>query len=64
MEQSRDSTNRNRIRGRSGRTSEHEVTKSISVKGQDCKSGECAMKAEGLTLGGLCRVSKWGLRGL
>ncbi len=53
-----------RTGSRSGRTSEHEVTKSISVKGQGCKSGGCAMKADGLTPGGLCRVSEWGLRGL
>ena len=52
------------MRGRTGRTSEHEVTKSISVKGQGCKSGGCAMKAGGLTPGGLYRVSERKLRGL
>jgi hypothetical protein len=57
-------TNRNRIRGRSGRTSELKVTKFISVKGQGCKSDECAMKADGLSPGGLRRVSESGLRGL
>ncbi len=43
---------RNQIGGRSGRTSEQKVTKTVSVKGQGCKSGECAMKADGLTPGG------------
>ena len=62
VEQSRDSTDRNRIRGSYGRTSEQKVTKSISVKGHGCKFGECAVKAVGLTPGGLLRVVDWRLR--
>ena len=62
VEQSRDLTDRNRIRGSYGRTSEHKVTKSISVKGHGCKFGECAVKAVGLTPGGLLRVADWRLR--
>jgi len=38
------------------------VAKSISTKGHGCKSGRCAVKAVGLTPGGLPRVSKAGLR--
>ena len=37
--------------------------KSISIKGQGCKSGRCAVKAVMLTPGGLHRVSNSGLRG-
>jgi hypothetical protein len=62
VEQSRNSTDRNRIRGSYGRTSEHEVTKSISVKGYGCKFGECALKAVGLTPGGLLCVADSRLR--
>jgi hypothetical protein len=62
VEQSRDSTDRNRIRGSYGRTSEHKVTKSISVKGHGCKFGGCAVKAVELTPGGLLRVVDWRLR--
>jgi hypothetical protein len=54
VEQNRDLTNRNRIRGMLGRTSGQLVAKSISIKGQDCRSGRCAGKAPGLTWGGLC----------
>jgi RNA-directed DNA polymerase len=39
VERNRDPTNRNRIRGSIGRTSGQEVAKSISIKGQNCKSG-------------------------
>ena len=39
-----------------GRTSGQEVAKSISIKGQGCKSGGCARKAAGLTPGDLHRV--------
>src|SRR6266446_5071691 len=56
VEQSRDPTNRNRIRGSAGRTSGQDVAKSISIKGQNCKSGGCAMKAVGLTPRDLHRV--------
>ena len=62
VEQNRDLTNRNRIRGIPGRTSGQLVAKSISIKGQDCRSGRCAGKAIGLTWGGLCRVLVLGLR--
>jgi len=53
VERNRDPTNSNRIRGRLGRTSGQEVAKSISIKGQGCKSGGCARKAAGLTPGDL-----------
>jgi len=56
VEQNRDPTNRNRIRGRAGRTSGQGFAKSISIKGQSCKSGGCATKDAGLTPGGLHRV--------
>jgi hypothetical protein len=56
VEQSRDLTNRNRIGGRAGRTSGREIAKSISIKGQSCRSGGCAMKDAGLTPGDLRRV--------
>jgi len=44
VEQNRDPTNRNRIRGSVGRTSGQDVAKSISIKDRDCKSGGCARK--------------------
>ena len=50
--------NRNRIRGGIGRTSGQEVAKSISIKGQNCKSGGYARKAAGLTPGDLHRVPR------
>ena len=56
VEQSRDPTNRNRIRGSTGRTSGQAFAKSISINGQNCKSGGCAMKAVGLTPRDLHRV--------
>ena len=63
MEQRRDPTDRNRIRGSCGRTSERLITKSISVKGHRCKFGGCGLKAGVLTLGGLRRVpTESGLR--
>ena len=61
MNQNRDLTDRNRIRGRLGRTSGRLIAKSISIKGQACISGRCAGKAIELTWGGLRRVPK-GLR--
>ena len=62
MEQSRDPTNRNRIRGILGRTSGRLIAKSNSIKGQDCRSGRCAGKAIELTWGGLHRVPNLELR--
>ena len=56
VEQTRDLTNRNRIRGMLGRTSGPLIAKSISIKGQGCRSGRAAGKAIELTWGGLCRV--------
>ena len=56
MEQSRDPMDKNRIRGRPGRTSEPKVAKSIAIKDRGGKSGGCAVKAVGLTSGGLRRV--------
>jgi hypothetical protein len=56
VEQSRDPTNRNRIRGRVGRTSGQSTAKSISINGQNCKSGGCAAKAVELTPRDLRRV--------
>ena len=58
--QNRDLTNRNRIRGILGRTSGQLIAKSISIKGQGCRSGRCAGKAIKLTWGDLRRVpSVW-----
>ena len=56
MEQNRDLTNRNRIRGIPGRTSGRLIAKSTSIKGQDCRSGRGAGKAIELTQGGLRHV--------
>ncbi len=39
-----------------GRTSGRLIAKSISIKGQGCRSGRAAGKAIELTWGGLCRV--------
>jgi len=64
VEQSHDLTDRNRIRGRPGWTSGLMIAKSISIKGQGCKSGRCVAKAVVLTSGGLDRVPEPGLRGL
>ena len=52
-EQTRDLTNRNRIRGIPGRTSGQRIAKSISIKAQGCRSGRDAGKAIELTQGGL-----------
>ena len=51
-----ESMDKNRILGIPGRTSGQRIAKSISIKGQDCRSGRCAGKAIELTWGGLRRV--------
>ena len=56
MEQNRDLTNRNRIRGILGRTSGRLIAKSISIKDQGCRSGRDAGKAIELTQGDLRHV--------
>ena len=56
MEQNRDLTNRNRIRGIPGRTSGPLIAKSISINDQGCRSGRGAGKAIELTQGGLRHV--------
>ena len=56
MEQNRDLTNRKRIRGISGWTSGPLIAKSISIKGQGCRSNRDAGKAIELTQGGLRHV--------
>jgi hypothetical protein len=56
VEQTRGLTNRKRISGIPGRTSGQRIAKSISIKGQDCRSGGRAGKAIELTWGGLRRV--------
>ena len=58
VEQSRDPMDKNRIRGLPGRTSGPMIAKSIAIKGRGGKSGGCAVKAVGLTSGGLRRVRK------
>jgi len=63
VEQSRDLTDRNRIRGILDWASGQLIVKPISIKGQGCGSGRCAVKAVELTSGDLCCVPKWGLRG-
>ncbi len=63
VEQNRDLTNRNRIRGILGWTSGRLIAKSISIKGQGCRSGRCAVKALELTSGGLRRVPDFGTEG-
>ena len=62
MEQNRDLTNRKRIRGISGRTSGPLTAKSISIKGQGCRSAGGAAKAIELTQGGLRHVPTLELR--
>ncbi len=62
MEQNRDLTNRKRIRGISGRTSGRLIAKSISIKGQGCRSDRDAGKAIELTQGGLRHVPTSELR--
>ena len=49
---------KNRIRGLPGRTSEREIAKSAAIKGRGGKSGGYAVKAIGLTSGGLRRVQQ------
>jgi hypothetical protein len=44
---------KNRIRGRQGRTSGQRTAKSTSIKGTGCKSGGCARKVAELTSGDL-----------
>ena len=56
MEQNRDLTNRNRIRGIPGRTSGQRTAKSIFIKGQGSRFGRGAGKAIELTQGDLRRV--------
>ena len=62
MEQNRDLTNRNRIRGILGRTSGPRIAKSISINDQGCRSGRGAGKAIELTQGGLRHVPTLELR--
>ena len=62
MEQNRDLTNRNRIRGIPGRTSGRRIAKSTSIKDQGCRSGRGAGKAIELTQGGLRHVPPLELR--
>jgi hypothetical protein len=62
VEQNRDLTNRKRIRGISGRTSGRLIAKSISIKGQSCRSDRDAGKAIELTQGGLRHVPTSELR--
>lgn len=65
VEQRREPTNRNRIRGIPGWTSGPLTAKSISIKGPGCRSGGCAPKAVELTPGGLPTVpgiEDWGDR--
>jgi hypothetical protein len=56
VEQRCEPTHRNWIERRQGRTSEHEITKSISIKGRQRKSSGYALTERGLTPGGLRRV--------
>lgn len=56
VERKREPMNKNRIRGRFGRTSWHESAKSTSIKDHCGKFGGCAQKIVKLTSGGLCRV--------
>ena len=58
VEQSRDPMDKNRIRGLPGRTSGPMIAKSIAIEGRGGISGGCAVKAVGLTSGGLRRVRK------
>ena len=62
MEQNRDLTNRNRIRGIPGRTSGRLIAKSTSIKDQGCRSGRGAGKAIELTQGDLRHVPTLELR--
>jgi len=62
-EQNRGLTNRNRIRGISGRTSGQRTAKSIFIKGQGCRFGRGAEKAIELTQGDLRHVPTVGTEG-
>ncbi len=62
MEQNRDLTDRNRIRGIPGRTSGRLTAKSTSIKDQGCRFGRGAGKAIELTQGGLRHVPTLELR--
>ena len=53
---------RHRIRGLPGRTSEQPIAKSTVIKGRGGRSGVRAVKAVGLTSGGLRCVPDSGLR--
>ena len=63
VEQSRDPTNRNRIRGLPGRTSGLATAKSSAIKDRGGRSGGCAVKAVELTSGDLRRVPASGTEG-
>jgi hypothetical protein len=56
VEQSRDPMDKNRIRGLPGRASDRMIAKSRAIKDRGGISGGCAVKAVGLTSGGLRRV--------
>ena len=56
VERTREPMDKNRMRGRFGRTSWHESAKSTSIKDQSGKFGGCAWKIVKLTSGGLCRL--------
>ena len=62
MEQTCEPMYKNRIRGIRCRTSGQLIAKSISIKGNGCKSGGCARKAVELTSGDLPFVRDSGLR--
>ena len=62
VEQNRDLTNRKRMRGIPGRTSGRLIAKSISIKGQGCRSDRGAGKVIELTQGGLRHVPNSELR--
>jgi len=62
VEQNRGLTNRNRISGIPGRTSGRLIAKSISIKGQGCRSDRDAGKAIELTQGDLRHVPTLELR--
>ena len=62
VEQSRGPMDEHRIRGLPGRTSEQPIAKSTVIKGRGGRSGVRAVKAVGLTSGGLRCVSVTRLR--
>jgi hypothetical protein len=62
VEQKREPTNRNRIRGIPSRAKGQPTNKPISIKDSDCRSGGCALKAVELTPGDLAGVLESGLR--